>query len=229
MFKKVLIFGLVAVVVVAVAVSVYNVVAGSENSDKSSASNSVSSSDVVSIAPVDDPQAGATAQGNGSQANAASQGSGWQSDAAPQSGGQGQGGRDQGQGSRGQGGNGQGGRGQGQGSSQGAGAQTGVPDPQAAQNETITLHGVVSNFAAPNFTLITDDGQSVSVQLGNQRFVSDQGIVLQEGEAVTLTGFYETSNSFAVSQMTLEASGQSFSLRDQATGRPLWAGGPKNQ
>jgi hypothetical protein len=223
MFKKVLIFGLVAVVVVAVAVSAYNVVAGSNNSDQSN----LTSSDTASVAPLADPQASTRAQGNGSEAGVASQGSGWQSGSATQNAGQG---NRYGQNGQGQGGQGQGGRGQGQGqaASQGAGAQQGVPNPQAAQNETVTLNGVVSNYAAPNFTLITDDGQSVAVQLGNQRYVSNQGIVLQEGEAVTLVGFYETSDSFAVSQITLDASGQTIALRDLTTGRPLWAGGGNN-
>jgi len=214
MIKKILIFGLVAVVAVAVAFSAFNVFAGSAGGEAdggvSSAPAIASDANAISSAPVNDPAASAAAQGSGRLAGAAVQDSNWQSDATSQSGGQGKR-------------YGQGGQGQGQGAPQGAGTGTGIPDPQAAQNVSITLHGVVSNYTAPNFTLITDAGQTVAVQLGNQRFVSDLGIALQEGDAVTLFGFFETSDLFAVSMLTLDANGQSYTLRDQANGRPMWA------
>jgi len=224
MFKKILVFGLVGVVAVGAAVSAYNVVAGPASGEQAGAVNRaqdtvppIGGSDQASAVdntPVGTPGAGVAAQGSGRQVGAAVQGSDWQSDTATQG---------NGQGKR----YGQGGQGQSRGASQGAGTQTGVPNPQASQNESITLHGVVSNYAAPTFTLITDDGQSIAVQLGNQRFVTDLGIVLQEGDVVTLVGFYETSDSFAASTLTLDASGQIYTLRDQATGRPIWAGGSK--
>jgi hypothetical protein len=199
MIKKILIFGLVAVVAVAVAFSAFNVSAGPAGGEAdggvSSAPAIASDANPISRAPVNVPSASATAQGSGRPAGSAVQDSNWQSDTTTPSGGQG---------NR----YGQGGQGQGQGAPQGAGTGTGIPDPQAAQNESITLNGVVSNFAAPNFTLITEDGQIVAVQLGNQRFVTDQGIVLQEGDAVTLSGFFETSDSFAVSTLTLDAMGK---------------------
>jgi len=221
MVKKILVFSLVAVIVIAVGVSAYNVFAGSAGREGDGAVSSdpvsVLGDNAFSNDQLDDPAASAAAQGSGRQASAAAQDSNRQGQTPAQSGGQG--------GRFGQGGRGQG---QGQGATQGAGTQTGVPKPQAGQKESITLHGVVSNFAAPNFTLITDDGQTVAVQLGNQRFVSDLGMVLQEGDAVTVVGFYETSDSFAVSTLTLDANGQVYMLRDQATGRPMWAGGPKN-
>lgn len=239
MFKKILISGLVAVVALGIVVSAYNVIAGpaasEENAVVASAPESVPAlaaseqSGPLGATPVADPAAGALTRGSGQPVGAASQGSNWQSEALAQGNGQGnrygQGG--QGQGGQGQGGQGQGGQGQGgQGQAQGAGS--GVPNPQAAQNELLTLHGVVSNYTTSGFTLITDDGQSVFVQLGNQSFVANLGIALQEGEAVTLVGFYETSDTFALSALTQDATGQTYTLRDQASGRPLWAGGPKN-
>jgi hypothetical protein len=219
MIKKILVISLVAVVAIGVAFSAYNVFAGPASAEGNSVASSAPAvaSDVnpTQSAPIHDPVAGTAAQGSGQQAGAYTQEFNGQGQSTTQGGGQG-------------GGNGQGSRGQGYGASRGAGTGTGVPDPQAAQNETLTLHGVVSNYAAPNFTLITDDGQSVAVQLGNQRFVSDLGIALQEGDVVTLVGFYETGDTFAASALTLDASGQTYTLRDQASGRPLWAGGPKN-
>lgn len=219
MVKKFLVFSLVAIIVIAVGISAYNVFAGSADRE----GNVTVSSDPVSVlgdnafsnVQENDPAAGAAAQGSSRQAGSATQDTNWQGQ-TPAVGG-GQGGR-----------YGQGGSGQGQGAAQGAGTQTGVPNPQAAQKESITLRGVISNFVAPNFTLITDDGQTVAVQLGNQRYVSDLGMVLQDGDAVTVVGFYETSDSIAVSTLTLDANGQAYTLRDQATGRPMWAGGPKN-
>jgi hypothetical protein len=217
MFKKILVIGLGVVILAAVGVSAYNVFAGS------AARGAVGAE---SVAQLGDPQAGATNVGRGAQAGAngyrpaaqpgaAAQSSSWQNNGVGQGGGQG---------NR----YGQGGRGRGQSQGQGAGAQTGVPNPQAAANEIVILHGVVSNFAAPNFTLTTDDGQSVAVQLGNPRFSSELGVSLQDGDVVTLTGFYETAGSFAASTITLDATGQTYVLRDAINGRPMWAGGPKN-
>lgn len=237
MFKKVLISGLVAIVALGILVSAYNVIAGPAASEASVARGAGQSvpplaaseqSGALSAAPQADPGLGAAAQGSGQPLGAASRGSDWQSDAVGQGAGQGsrfgQGG--QGQGGQGQGGRGQGGQGQGR---SGQGAGSGVPNPQAAQNESLTLHGVVSNYTAAGFTLITDDGQSVAVQLGNQRFVNDLGMALQDGAVVTLVGFYEAGGAFAPSTLTLDLTGQTYTLRDQASGRPLWAGGPKNR
>jgi hypothetical protein len=219
MIKKILVIGLVAVVALAVTMSAYNAfaspVSGEASGDPAVASN-INAADGISQP---EPGVGAIAQGSGRQAGAAASSGNGQGQALAQNGSQG----------GGQGGRyGQSSGGQGRGASRGSGTGAGVADPQAAQKESLTLHGVVSNYAAPNFTLITDDGQSVTVQLGNQRFVSELGIILPEGQAVTLVGFYEAGDLFAASAITLDASGQTYTLRDQASGRPLWAGGPKN-
>jgi hypothetical protein len=217
MIKKVLVISLLAVVGLGVAFSAYNVFAGKGSAESAGGASGApavaSASDLASGAPVKEPAAGASTRGSGRQQDSYPQDLNGQ---APTQGGS--------QGRQ----NGQGSRGQGHGASRGAGLSGGVPNSQAAQNETITLHGVVSAFAAPNFTLITDDGQSVAVQLGNQRFVSELGIALQQGEGITLVGFYESAGAFAASSITLDATGQTYDLRDQASGRPLWAGGSKN-
>lgn len=217
MIKKVLVIGLLAMVGTGVAFSAYNVFAGKGSAESagvpSSAPAVVSPGDLSRSTSDQDPSAGAAAQGSGRQQGAYAQ------DFSGQA-------RNQGGGQGGQ--NGQGGRGQGYGASRGAGSGGGVPNPQAAQNEIISLHGVVGDFAAPNFTLLTDDGQTVTVQLGNQRFVSDLGIALQQGDTITLVGFYESADAFAAASITLDDTGQTYTLRDQASGRPLWAGGPKN-
>jgi hypothetical protein len=215
MLKKVMVFSLMTVIAIAVGVSALNVFASQADGVENAA---------VSSAPVNDLVAGAGAQAGSRGGKTDTGGGSWQSQTPTQGG---QGGR-YGQGGNGQGGNGQGGRGQGQGAGNGAGTNSGIPSPQAAQNEIVTLQGVVSTYAAPNLTLLTDDGQTVFAQMGNQRFVSDLGIELQAGAAVTLVGFFETSDTFAIISLTLDADGTTYTLRDQGTGRPMWAGGPKN-
>jgi hypothetical protein len=85
------------------------------------------------------------------------------------------------------------------------------------------VQGVVSNYAAPNFTLTTSDGQAIAVQLGNLNYLSTLGLSLKEGDSVTLTGYYDPSGSFAVGTLTLDNTGQTFTLRDES-GRPAWRG-----
>lgn len=108
--------------------------------------------------------------------------------------------------------------------------QNGTGEPQAQNNLTslVTYSGVVSSYAAPQFTLITADGQAVLVQLGNQNYSTSQGLVLQDGDTVTVTGFIDSSGALAVTSITLASTGQTFTLRDGTSGRPTWAGG-RNQ
>ena len=101
---------------------------------------------------------------------------------------------------------------------------TGVPAPQNGLSEWITLHGVVSSFTPPSLVLILDDGQVITVEAGNQSFLSSLGVQFLGGEGVTVTGFYDQNGGFTVGTLTLDASGQSFSLRDEL-GRPAWRGG----
>ncbi len=99
-----------------------------------------------------------------------------------------------------------------------------TPNPQNGMTELLTFSGTVSNYAAPVFTLTTSDGKTINAQLGNLNYLSSLGLSLTNGEAVTVTGFWDASGSFAVQQITLNSSGQTFSLRDDL-GRPLWRGG----
>lgn len=106
------------------------------------------------------------------------------------------------------------------------GAQGGfaAPNPQNGMSELLTFTGTVSNYAAPAFTLTTSDGQVINAQLGNLNYVSSIGLSLSDGEMVTVIGYWDTSDSFAVQQITINSTGQSFTLRDDL-GRPLWRGG----
>ena len=103
----------------------------------------------------------------------------------------------------------------------GAGMNVGAAGSQSGLTDWQTLEGTVSGLAAPNFTLVTADGESIPVQLGNLSYVNKIGLSLVDGQAVTLVGAYEAGGSLAVQSITVD--GQAYDLRD-ATGRPLWAG-----
>jgi hypothetical protein len=231
MIKKLLIGGLLAIVVIAAGVSAYNVFAS-----QTSARNQVAQADV----PAGQAQAN-LAWGQGGANNQGVQGGQdpYNGTAQGGQGGQGRrggnGGGGNGQGSQGRvAGNGQGGQGRGAGNGggggRGQGAQgqqgggSGVPNPQNGLTEWVTISGVVSNLAVPDLTLVTDDGQTIVVQLGSASYLSSIGLSLSEGDAVTLNGFYETGGSLAVGSITIDATGQTFTLRDEL-GRPTWRGG----
>jgi hypothetical protein len=223
MLKKLIIGALSAIVVTAVGVSVYNALAGSNP-------QIVTQGQPVAITTQTTTTTAAQGlgQGNGpawqgnrnenqvatqetsqvSQANLASSSLAGQANGAAQG---------QGRGYRG------GGRGGNNANASQAG--TGIPDPQNGFQEWVTLSGIVSNYIPPNFTLLTSDGQSIEAQLGNLSYVTGLGLELQEGQQVSLTGYYDPSGSLAVGQITLADSGQTFDLRDEL-GRPMWAGGP---
>ena len=123
-------------------------------------------------------------------------------------------------------------QGQGQGQARGRGGNRGQtgdsginqPAPQNGFQEWITLQGVVSEYLAPDFTLLLADGQTIQAQLGNISFVESLGLNLQTGEYVTVVGFHDPEGGFAVGQITLQSSGESFTLRNDQ-GQPAWAGG----
>lgn len=100
------------------------------------------------------------------------------------------------------------------------------PDPQNGFTGWETYSGFISQYSAPNFILNTAAGQSISAQLGNINYVTNLGLQLADGDWVTVSGYWETSDSLAVGQITL-ADGSSFTLRDEV-GRPLWGGGPQH-
>ena len=134
--------------------------------------------------------------------------------------GQGQGGQGQGMG-QGQGGQGQR-RGQGQGGQGGQGGFSGVP--QNGFTNYSTYQGTVSNYTAPNFTLVTADGQKLAVELGSLNYISSLGLNLKDGDAVTVSAFTGPNGVLTVGKITLDATGQTYTLRSDQ-GRPMWAGG----
>ncbi len=131
-------------------------------------------------------------------------------------GGQGQGGQGQGQNGQGQGGQGQGRQGQ---SNQGQGQGTAASLNLAGAT---TLSGTVTAYDTFTLTILTVDGQTLTVQLGNARYASGIGFNPQIGQTVTVYGFPDPQGIFSAITVTLE--GQVYTFRDE-TGRPLWMGG----
>lgn len=215
MLKKIIIGTLSTVVVIALGASAYNFIANSAAPDTASAAAPVSAqidTAAVEVAPawqdsgsvtpssVQAAQNGGPVWSNGDQATLQGSQSG-----TP-------GGR---------------GRGRGRAAETSPGQSTGqvAPDPQNGFQEWQTFQGTIGDYAAPNFTLILEDGTSIPAQLGNLSFVDSLGLVLQPDQVVTVTGYYDPSGSLAVGQITLESSGETFTLRDDL-GRPVWGGGP---
>jgi hypothetical protein len=108
----------------------------------------------------------------------------------------------------------------------GTGAADGshTPDPQAqvAADEWVTLTGSILAFQGGNMTIATDDGQVISFQTGQPRFLASQGITFQIGDQVRVVGFYE-GTQFSAGEITQLSTNLRAMLRDP-NGRPLWAG-----
>lgn len=246
MFKKALIAVLAAIVITAVSVGAYNLItarAATNNTQNTalaavdSAHNGTPQSGTANSTVVGPQWQNNTAPNGNLQAGAANSTMGgprWQNSAPqdgsnavgqPSSGGQGRG--RQGGGNSGNSNSGNGNRGNGAGN-QAQNNPAGTPAPQNGLQEWVTFSGEVSNYTANLFTLVTPDGQQIPVQLGSQNYISGLGLSLQDGDPVTVVGFWETVDTFTAGTLTLDATGAVISLRDEV-GRPLWAGGGRNR
>lgn len=99
------------------------------------------------------------------------------------------------------------------------------PQPQAAVTEWVTVRGTVTAVELNALSLETADGEMMAVQLGPEHFWTTLGVALAAGDQVEVIGFYEDESSFSAGTVTLLATGEILTLRDD-DGRPLWAGGP---
>jgi hypothetical protein len=109
----------------------------------------------------------------------------------------------------------------------GGGGQGKGKHGETASSESIlvtNLYGKVSAYDQVGLTIITAEGQTISVQLGNSRYNQSVGFAPQVGENVTIVGFLNDLGLFSAVTVTLD-SGQVYTFRDAATGRPAWAGG----
>jgi hypothetical protein len=119
------------------------------------------------------------------------------------------------------GGNGQGGSGRGQGTGSSGAQGTGVPEADHPVEAWMTVTGEVVSLEGGELTVQTTDGEVVA-HLGPEWYWEEQGISLDAGDQVSVTGFYE-GDEFEVGRIENLTSGESVTLRDD-TGRPMWAG-----
>lgn len=119
------------------------------------------------------------------------------------------------------------GSGNGQGGSQGAGGGKGNSgEPQGSgegypATEWVTVSGEVIARVDDELTIQTADGELV-VHLGPEWYWDEEGIALNAGDQVQVTGFYE-GGEFEVARVENTTTGESVTLRDES-GRPMWAG-----
>jgi len=117
-----------------------------------------------------------------------------------------------------------GGNGAGNGSAQGRqGVNRSYEDPLAdhPSESWMKLTGTVTTVEEGRLVVETDEG-SVEVHLGPEWYWEAEGITLEVGDVVQITGFYE-GDTFEVAEVENLTGGESVSLRNE-TGRPLWAG-----
>jgi hypothetical protein len=113
------------------------------------------------------------------------------------------------------------------GSGQGAGGGKGNSEDSRgrgegyAATEWVTVNGKVIARVDDELTIQTADGEMV-VHLGPEWYWDAEGIALNAGDQVQVTGFYE-GDEFEVARVENTTTGESVTLRNES-GRPMWAG-----
>jgi hypothetical protein len=125
-------------------------------------------------------------------------------------------------GTNGQGGNagqqsGQGGNGQG-----GNGNSAGLGQTQVAPEDWITLDATVVSQDVNGLTVQTQAGETLTLQLGQARFVDGQAVTFAAGDEIQIRGFWQDT-TFRPGEIVKLATGERLMLLDP-NGRPLWGG-----
>ena len=92
-----------------------------------------------------------------------------------------------------------------------------------ANNEWTTVSGTVNSQSQQGLMVDTVDMGQLMLQMGPPWFVTEQGVVFNPGDAVTILGFTGEGATFQAGAITNETTGATLQLRDP-NGRPLWAG-----
>lgn len=95
-------------------------------------------------------------------------------------------------------------------------------EDQLPATDWMTLHGTIYEILQNNMTLLTEDGQLVSLQLGQSRFRAEQQITLNLGSLIEVSGYWQ-ADRFRIGTLTNIDTGERLMLLDP-NGRPLWAG-----
>lgn len=102
----------------------------------------------------------------------------------------------------------------------------GNAEPQVAIDEWITLEGTVVTVKNNALTFQEADGATLDLQLGQPRFIADQGISFEIGDSIRVIGYWQ-GNKFNAGEITKLATGERLMLLDP-NGRPLWGGPGRN-
>jgi len=119
------------------------------------------------------------------------------------------------------------GAGLGNGNGQGAGGGKGNSEESKgsgegyAATEWLTVSGEVIGLLDDELTIQAAEGEMV-VHLGPEWYWEAEGIALDPGDEVEVTGFYE-GDEFETARIENLTTGESVTLRDDS-GRPMWAG-----
>lgn len=87
----------------------------------------------------------------------------------------------------------------------------------------LTFTGTVESVSQDLWAITLADGSTLEIEGRKLSFMLEQGFVVEVGDNLTLTGFYE-GESIEIGQIMKTNSGEMITIRDQ-NGRPLWSGG----
>lgn len=90
--------------------------------------------------------------------------------------------------------------------------------------EDIRLAGSVFDFNADFLSITTDEGKEVLIENRAWRYTQEEGFIVNLGDQVELSGFYDVNGVFELSQIINRTNGLTVDIRD-VSGRPYWAGG----
>lgn len=91
-------------------------------------------------------------------------------------------------------------------------------------SDLVEIECTVESISDELWILRLDDGSTIEVEGRAISYMAGKGFVVEEGQSLSIVGFFETPESFEISQITNLASGEMVILRD-ASGRPVWGKG----
>jgi len=101
---------------------------------------------------------------------------------------------------------------------------TGGTTETEAINDLVTIEATVESIASELWVLRLEDGSTIEVEGRSLTYMASKGFEVEEGQSLSMVGFYETPESFEISQLTNLDSGETIILRG-ADGRPVWGKG----
>jgi len=103
-------------------------------------------------------------------------------------------------------------------------SSVGTDSETLSAKELVTLQAIAEAIDSDLWILRLDDGGTVELEGRALVYMSNEDFEVEEGQSLSLVGFYETPDSFEISQVTNLDSGKTITLRG-ADGRPVWGKG----